>query len=105
MIVNQTLASQVWPGGDAIGQRVLLGGGTTDSIWRTVVGVVGDVKHRGLDAAPRPEMYMPEAQWPAGTGTAPRSLYLTIRTAGDPALLANAVRTTLALDRSRRPAR
>ena len=96
MIVNQTLASQVWPGGDAIGQRVLLGGGTTDSIWRTVVGVVGDVKHRGLDAAPRPEMYMPEAQWPAGTGTAPRSLYLTIRTAGDPALLANAVRTTLA---------
>lgn len=96
IIVNQTLAAQVWPNGDAIGQRVLLGGGDTDSIWRTVVGVVGDVKHRGLDAAPRPEMYMPEAQFPAGSGAARRSLYLAVRTAGDPALLANPLRATLA---------
>lgn len=96
IILNQTLASQVWPDGNAIGQRVLLGGGTTDSIWRTVVGVVGDVKHRGLDAAARPEMYMPEAQWPAGTGHAIRSPYLAIRTSGDPALLANPLRAALA---------
>ncbi len=96
IIVNETLARQVWPQGDAVGQRVLLGGGATDSVWRTVVGVTGDVRHRGLDAAPRPEMYMPEAQWPAGSGTAPRSLYLAIRASGDPALLANPLRATLA---------
>ena len=95
IIVSETLARQVWPGGDAIGQRVLLGGGGVDSTWRTVVGVAGDVRHRGLDAAPRPEMYMPEAQWPAGTGTAQRSLYLAIRTSGDPALLATPLRATL----------
>ena len=96
IIVNQTFADQVWPAGDAIGQRVLLGGGALDSVWRTVVGVVGDVRHRGLDAPARPEMYMPEAQWPGGTGTANRSLYLAIRTSGDPALLANPLRGTLA---------
>ncbi len=95
IIVNETLAREVWPNGDAIGQRVLLGGGSVDSTWRTVVGVVGDVRHRGLDAPPRPEMYMPEAQWPGGTGTALRSLYLAIRTTGDPALLGNPLRTTL----------
>jgi putative ABC transport system permease protein len=95
IIINETIAKQVWPNGDAIGQRVLLGGGSVDSTWRTVVGVVGDVRHRGLDVAPRPEMYMPEAQWPGGTGTAQRSLYLAIRTSGDPALLANPLRATL----------
>jgi predicted permease len=99
IIVNQTLASEVWPEGDAIGQRVLLGGGAIDSAWRTVVGVVGDVRHRGLDAAARPEMYLPEAQYPAGTGTATRSLYLAIRTSGDPSALTTPLRSTLrALD-------
>jgi putative ABC transport system permease protein len=96
IILNQTLAKEVWPEGNAIGQRVLLGGGATDSVWRTVVGIVGDVRHRGLDATPRPEMYMPLAQFPAGTGTVTRSLYFTIRTAGDPALLASPLRATLA---------
>lgn len=99
IIVNQTLASEVWPEGDAIGKRVLLGGGTIDSVWRTVVGLVGDVRHRGLDAAARPEIYLPEAQYPAGTGTATRSLYLAIRTAGDPSAVATPLRSTLrALD-------
>ncbi|HEY8256068.1 MAG TPA: ABC transporter permease [Gemmatimonadales bacterium] len=96
LIVNETLARQVWPDGNALGQRVLMGGGDIDSIWRTVVGIVGDVKHRGLDATPRPEMYFPEAQWPAGTGTAWRSLYLVIRTSGDPEALSSPLRATLA---------
>ena len=87
VVVNRTLAEQVWPGGKALGQRVLLGGGETDSVWRTVVGVVGDVRHRGLSAQPRPEMYLPYAQFPAGTGAATRSLYLVIRSAGDPSAL------------------
>jgi putative ABC transport system permease protein len=95
IIVNQILASQVWPQGDALGKRVLLGGGAIDSVWRTVVGIVGDVRHRGLDAAARPEIYLPQAQYPAGTGNAPRTLYLAIRTAGDPSDLARPLRSTL----------
>jgi putative ABC transport system permease protein len=91
MIVNRTLARQVWPDGDALGRRVLLGGGAADSVWRTVVGIVGDVRHRGLTASPRPEMFLPYAQFPAGTGNAPSSMYVVLRAAGDPSALATAL--------------
>jgi hypothetical protein len=96
VVVNRTLARQVWPDGNALGQRILLGGGRADSVWRTVVGIVGDVRHRGLSAAPRPEMYLPHAQFPAGTAAPGRTMRLAIRTAGDPAALAGAVRYALA---------
>jgi putative ABC transport system permease protein len=96
IVVNRTLARQVWPGGNAVGQRVLLGGGGVDSVWRTVVGVVGDVRHRGLAAPPRPEMFLPYAQFPAGTGSAARALYLVIRTAAEPAAVVPGVRVALA---------
>jgi ABC-type antimicrobial peptide transport system permease subunit len=86
----------VWPEGDAVGQRILIGGGATDSIWRTVVGVVGDVRHRGLDADPWPELYLPHAQFPAGTGTPLRTLRIVLRTEADPALLAGPLRAALA---------
>jgi putative ABC transport system permease protein len=95
-VINRTLAQQVWPGGDALGRRILLGGGATDSIWRTVVGIVGDVRHRGLDAEPRPEIYLPHAQFPAGTGTPLRSLRLVLRSEGDPGQLTGALRAAVA---------
>ncbi len=96
MIVNRTLARQVWPDGDALGRRVLLGGGGADSVWRTVVGIVGDVRHRGLTASPRPEMFLPYAQFPAGTGDAPPSLHVVLRTTGDPSALASALGAAVA---------
>jgi len=95
VVINQTLARQVWPDGNALGRRVLLGGGAVDSVWRTVVGIVGDVRRRGLSAVPRPEMFLPHTQFPAGTGTAARSLYLAIRSSGDAARLAPALRAAL----------
>jgi predicted permease len=95
VVINRTLARQVWPDGDALGRRILMGGGATDSIWRTVVGVVADVRHRGLDAEPRPEIYLPHAQFPAGTGTALRTLRLALRTEGDPVQLTGALRAVL----------
>jgi putative ABC transport system permease protein len=91
IIVNRTLARQVWPDGDALGRRVLLGGGGADSVWRTVVGIVGDVRHRGLSAAPRPEMFLPYAQFPAGTGNAPPAMYVVLRAAGDPDALSRSL--------------
>ena len=95
-VINRTLARQVWPEGDALGQRILLGGGATDSIWRTIVGIVGDVRHRGLDSEPRPEIYLPHAQFPAGTGTPLRSLRIVLRTEGEPARLTGAMRAAVA---------
>jgi putative ABC transport system permease protein len=96
VVINQTLARQVWPDADAVGRRLTLGGGTNDSIYRTVIGVVGDVRHRGLSADPRPEMYLPQEQFPAGTGTALGSLYLTIRSAGEPTALVPSIRAAVA---------
>jgi putative ABC transport system permease protein len=67
-----------------------------DSVWRTVVGVVGDVRHRGLATPPRPEMFLPYAQFPAGTGSAARALYLVVRTAGEPTSIVPSIRGALA---------
>jgi predicted permease len=96
VVVNRTLARLAWPGENPIGQRILLGGGPVDSVWRTVVGVVGDVRHRGLAAAPRPEMYLPHAQFPLGSGTPARTLRVVLRSTGDPSALAGALRAALA---------
>jgi putative ABC transport system permease protein len=95
-VVNRTLARRAWPEGNPIGQRLLMGGGATDSVWRTVVGIVGDVRHRGLDAEPRPEIYLPHAQFPAGTGTPLRTMRVVLRTEGNPAALAAPLRAALA---------
>ena len=51
------MAKKYWPGVDAIGRRMMMGGRN----WITVVGVVADIHHRGLDMQPRPEMYHPHA--------------------------------------------
>jgi putative ABC transport system permease protein len=95
-VVNRTLARQAWPDEAPIGQRLLMGGGATDSVWRTVVGIVGDVRHRGLDAEPRPEIYLPHAQFPAGTGTPLRTMRVVLRAEGNPAGLAAPLRDALA---------
>jgi putative ABC transport system permease protein len=95
-VINRMLARLVWPDGDALGQRILMGGGATDSVWRIVVGVVGDVRHRGLDAEPRPEIYLPHAQFPAGTGTPLRTLRIVLRSEGDPEQLTAAMRAAVA---------
>jgi len=89
VILNKTLADQLFPGQEAVGRRVAWTGellkfiGISDA-WRTVVGVVGDTKDGGLDAAPVPVLFGPFAQ------TDVFSSSLVIRAAGDPAALAGA---------------
>ena len=61
-IVNETMAKRYWPGKSAIGGRVRF---TDQNVWREVVGIVGDVKHWGLDAPVNPEIYMPYTQFSA----------------------------------------
>ena len=36
-----------------------------DTLWRTVVGIVGDIRQRSPDLEPRHAMYLPHAQWPS----------------------------------------
>ena len=82
-IVNDTMARRYWPDASPVGKRIRLGG-TND--WITVVGVVADVKHWGLEANVNPELYLPEPQYVS------LGLTFVLRTAGDPAQLAAAVR-------------
>ncbi|HEU4930904.1 MAG TPA: FtsX-like permease family protein, partial [Pyrinomonadaceae bacterium] len=53
VVINETMAKQIWPGEDPIGKRV------RDEDKVTVIGVVGDVKNYGLLRQPAPEMYAP----------------------------------------------
>ncbi len=64
--INQTAARRFWPGENAIGKRVKFGLGAAQDSWKTVVGVVGDVHHLGLEIAPRPEVYRPYVSSPLG---------------------------------------
>jgi len=63
VLVNQALARRFW-GNDAIlGKRLKVGG--IDGAWRTVVGVVGNVRHRGLDVPQSLQIYLPQEQFSA----------------------------------------
>lgn len=87
-IVSRELARRSWPGAAAaaIGQRIQEVG---DTVWRTVVGVVGDTKQRTLGEDPEPRMYVPVLQAPINFSN------VVARTAGDPLALTPAVRSAI----------
>ena len=91
VVIDEHMARQLWPDTDPVGKRVRTGGFdvTPDSPWMTVVGVVGRVKHDALDSEPRIAFYLPHLQFPT------RALNVVVRTAGDPAGQAAAVRQAL----------
>ena len=88
MVVSEGLAARFWPGQDPIGKRVRLpsNSGRDDAPWRTVVGVVGDVKQYGLDKPGTSAFYLPHAQFPASFMT------LVARTSVEPAEMVGTVK-------------
>ena len=88
VLVDERMAQQLWPDGDAVGKRIRTGGidASSTAPWLTVVGVVGNVKQDALDADSRMAMYMTQTQ------TTPRAINVVVRSAGDPAALTTAVR-------------
>jgi putative ABC transport system permease protein len=63
-LVNETFAKQIWKREDPIGKRLrLYSSPTKETPWRTVVGIVKDVKNYGLDTVPPMQFYIPEAQF------------------------------------------
>jgi predicted permease len=87
VLVNRTLVEREWPGTDPIGRRIRT---DPDQPWKTIVGVVGDIRHRGPAAAPRVEFYVPYTQ---------RSfsfMAFVVRTEQDPAGAVKPIRSEIA---------
>src|SRR6185503_14527768 len=86
-LVGEPAAHRLWPGEDAVGKRILLPTferGTGRRAWRQVVGVVSDVRYRGVDDV-RLDVYDPASQSPLDAGD------LVVRTSGDPLRVAASV--------------
>jgi putative ABC transport system permease protein len=80
VIVNETMAAQMFPGENPVGQRLLLYGKP-----REIVGVVTPVKHHGFSRDPRPEMVVPFRQFQLGGMT------IVARSNIDPSVLGAAI--------------
>ena len=100
LIINTAMAKRYFAGKDAVGQRLQTGEADPNSPWCTIVGVVGNVKYQGLDAAAGPTIYVPFYD----DGWNPwfvRSMSVVVRTSRDPAHVLALVRTHVrALDTS-----
>lgn len=94
-VVNRTLAQRFWPGGEAIGKRISMSTTSSGSpLWHEIVGIVGDVRHMGLDADTQLEAFFPYAQPPIAAGA--RGAVMMVRASGDTQQLVASVRRELA---------
>jgi len=86
-IINEAMVRQYFPGEDPVGNRV--GWARDPQIhWITIVGVVSDVKHYGLDLPEEPAIYSPYTQAPAFK----RWMTFVVRTQSDPQVMAPTIK-------------
>jgi len=90
-IVDETLAKRYWPDQDPIGKRIaaFFDGKPNQLNWRTIVGVVKNVKRYGLDGKIKEQYYFPQSQSPQ------RNMYLLARSTGDPSSLVGSLRDAI----------
>ena len=88
VVVDEYMAQQLWPNGDAVGKRIRTGGidANPNAPWITVVGVVGRIKQDTLDSESRMAMYLAHGQY----GT--RAMNVVLRSGVEPTGLAAAAR-------------
>ena len=91
VVVNEMMVRRYWEGDSAraIGARLRLGD-EPEGAWRTVVGVVGNVRNDDIDSPPLPMVYVPLGQRPSPEMT------LVVRTSGDPVAHVAAARAAIA---------
>jgi putative ABC transport system permease protein len=86
VMVNQAIARRFWPGQDAVGKLLWVGGLPP----ARVVGVLADIKNETLAQAAQPEIFMPYPQLPSAT------IYFSLRTSLDERSVASALRAQIA---------
>jgi putative ABC transport system permease protein len=89
VIINDRMARQYWPGEDPLGKRIDMEGSEESPQWLTVVGVVGEVKHRSLEDEGRPQFYVPYGYMTF------RRMTIVARSAGRPESLAASIRESV----------
>jgi predicted permease len=84
VVITETMARQIWPGVDPVGQQIAVGGNA--AVPWTVVGVVSDIRDQLLEEEPAPMMYLSfqQVSW--------SNMWLLVRGTGDPMALAPLVR-------------
>ncbi|HTQ80400.1 MAG TPA: ADOP family duplicated permease, partial [Thermoanaerobaculia bacterium] len=87
VLINQAMAKRFWPGEDPVGKRIEIQRGTPT--WSTILGVVGDVREKGLDTEAGEAIYQPFLQ----VGGVAMTLF--VRTAARPTNLAPALRNAV----------
>jgi putative ABC transport system permease protein len=89
VVINETMARKQWPHESPIGKRLKQGFPQSDTPYREIVGVVGDVPQAGLDEPIRTEVFVPMSQM------AQPAVTLLVRTNGSPLGLAKAAVATI----------
>ncbi|HMD96468.1 MAG TPA: ABC transporter permease [Terriglobia bacterium] len=100
LVISESLALRIWPDQDPIGKRMRFGPDPQEgkAPWRTVIGVVGDIKQSPWDREPNATTYFPFDQYPQASSA------LVVRTTGNPLALAAAARAqVLSLDPDQPP--
>ncbi|MEO6971311.1 MAG: ABC transporter permease, partial [Chthoniobacterales bacterium] len=85
VLINQALAQRYWPNEEPIGKRIRLPQ-SEKPVWATIIGIVGDLHHRGLDQPVKPEFYVALSQFPYSAAI------LAVRSTQDPISLTSAIR-------------
>ena len=92
LLLNETAAQRIWPGGGALGHQLEIGTGFGMGRGRaggTVVGVVGDVRDYGPASRPAPTLFLAHGQWPLD------SMTIVARSRGEPSALIEPLRALL----------
>jgi putative ABC transport system permease protein len=96
-VINRRFARERWPGEAAVGKRFKIGFLNSDNPWMTVVGVVEDFHHSGLDVEQQPSFYRPyhQAAWPV--------MSIVVKTSSTPEPLTKAITKAVAVVEPHQP--
>ena len=89
IVVNEALATRLWPGENPTGKLLKQGWPESQTPWREVVGVVGDVKFEGVAEATPLQVYLPMPQAPSDAPA------IVVRTAGPPLAVRSGIETAI----------
>ena len=93
VIVNEAMARELWPGVDPIGHTLKMF--NPQSPWATIVGVMADIRTRGVESPSPMTMVFPYAQTSRSAYFMPRQMSVVVKTTGNPELMEKPLRAIM----------